>query len=82
MKLPKTADQFVTSLNDMLAESEAEMLHNNEALKVVDRLLGAVAPGFCLVTVQSIRGQLLGFSAQQDPTHGKATPALDTATQG
>lgn len=75
MKLPKIADQFVTSLNDMLAESESETLQNSETLKVANRLLGAVSPGFCLVTVQSISGQLLGFSAQQDPTHGKNTPA-------
>jgi hypothetical protein len=71
MKLPKIADQFVTSLNDMLTESESEMLQNAETLKIVNRLLGAVSPGFCLVTVQSISGQLLGFSAQQESNHGK-----------
>jgi hypothetical protein len=82
MKLPKTADQFVTSLNDMLTESEYETLQHGETLKIVNRLLGTVAPGFCLVTVQSISGQLLGFSAQQDSTHGKTTPTSGTATQG
>ena len=80
MRLPKTVDQFVSALNDMLAEGKDTTLQNEDTLKAVDRLLGAVAPGYYIVTVQSIGGQLLGFSAQQSSTHEQSAPAAGLAT--
>ena len=73
MRLPKTVDSFVSSLNDMLAEGQDVALADAQTLKTINRLLGAVAPGFCIVTVQSIENKLLGFSAQQTPTHEHST---------
>ena len=76
MRLPKNADMFVAALNDMLAEGKQETLQDSETLKAINRLLGAVAPEFCIVTVQSIEGTLLGFSAQQISVHNKPADSV------
>lgn len=76
MKLPKTAESFVTALNDMLADGGFATLGDNATLQIVNRLLHAVSPDHFIVTVQNIEGQLLGFSAQKS-----APKANDTHTQ-
>lgn len=75
MRQNKIAELFVTSLNDMLTAGQLGNLE--DSLKPLNQLLGALAPGYTVLTMRDVAGQLVGFSPYlaHTTTHEPSTPA-------
>jgi len=65
MRANKIAETFASAMNDMLTEGRhRESLEDGQTLKVINNILGAVAPGHELLTMRKVDGLLAGFSAK------------------
>jgi hypothetical protein len=71
MRTPKTVETFIVSLNELLANGQITISEEITTLKALNHILGALAPGYSILTMHDIEGQLAGFAP-------KFTAPIDT----
>lgn len=77
MRANKIAETFASAMNDMLTEGRhRESLEDGQTLKVINNILGAVAPGHELLTMRNVDGLLSGFSTKVLQVVPNATEVL------
>jgi hypothetical protein len=74
MRTPKTVETFIVSLNELLANGQITISEETTTLKALNHILGALAPGYSILTMHDIEGQLAGFAPKFTPL----TTPIDT----
>jgi len=67
MRTPKIVETFITSLNDLLTAGQLVLIEEIAALKSLNHILGALAPGYSILTMRDVEGSLVGFAAKHTP---------------
>lgn len=68
MRTPKLVETFVASLNELLTAGQLGIAEETVALKTLNHILGALAPGFSVLTMHDVEGRLAGFASKFTPT--------------
>jgi rRNA pseudouridine-1189 N-methylase Emg1 (Nep1/Mra1 family) len=67
MRTPKTVETFIASLNELLANGQITISEETVTLKSLNYILGALAPGYSILTMHDVQGQLAGFAPKFTP---------------
>jgi len=73
MRTPKLVDTFITSINEMLTSGQLALLESQPAfLKLMNYILGELAPGYSILSMHDVEGNLAGFASKFTPTTSNA----------
>lgn len=68
MRTPKLVETFVASLNELLAKDQLPLHEEVPTLKLMNYILGTLAPGYSILTMRDVEGSLAGFAPKFTPT--------------
>ena len=75
MRANKIAETIVATLNEMLLSNEQLALLEGPALKSLDVILEALAPGYSILIMHDMTGRLAGFAHKYTPHTSSDQPA-------
>jgi hypothetical protein len=76
MRTPKIVETFIASLNELLTNGQLTLVEEPTALKSLNHILGALVPGYSILTMHDIDGRLAGFA----PKFTSTTTSCETNT--
>lgn len=78
MRTPKIVETFIASLNELLTNGQLTLVEEPTALKSLNHILGALAPGYSILTMHDMDGRLAGFAPKFTQTATSCEPQTDT----